>query len=345
MKERARIIQNFKGIVDTTLREGFQYKNANFSFEEKKKILSFLIRTGVDYIEVGNPAKREIQDMINGLTRIKKRSSIKILSHIRNNEYDLQKALESNVDGVSILCTVDPERLSSMNLTLQQYMDCLKKNILFAKKNHLEVRIGVEDFFSQPSNKSFMIYELAEKHRVERIGLADTLGKAMNWEVYKKIKDLRKRFKVDFEVHFHNDLGHAVSNALFALQAGANWVDASLLGIGERTGITPLSSLLANLYLINPEIAKKYNLQYLTAAENLVSRICGIEMPLNLMTNRSNGFAHKAGIHLNAIQKLGPHKYELFPPEIIGNKRRFIFNSLISGRTNGKDAMEAKRKS
>jgi len=73
--------------------------------------------------------------MIKGLTRIKNRSSIRILSHIRNKEYDLQKALESNVDGVNILCTVDPERLSSMNLTLQQYMDCLKKNILLAKKS------------------------------------------------------------------------------------------------------------------------------------------------------------------------------------------------------------------
>ena len=344
MNERTRIIQNFKGIIDTTLREGFQYKNANFSFKEKKKILSFLVRIGVDYIEVGNPAKKEIQDMIKGLTRIKKRSSIKILSHIRNNEHDLQKALESNVDGVNILCTVDPERLSSMNLTLQQYMDCLKKNILFAKKNHLEVRIGVEDFFSQPLNKCFIIYELAEKHGVERIGLADTLGKAMNWEVYKKIKGLRKCFKVDFEVHFHNDLGHAVSNALFALQAGANWVNTSLLGIGERTGITPLSSLLVNLYLLNLEIAKKYNLQYLTSAENFVSRICNIEMPLNLMTNRDNGFAHKAGIHLNAILNFGPHKYELFSPEIIGNKRKFIFDSLISGRTNENDVLEFKRK-
>lgn len=120
--------------------------------------------------------------------------------------------------------------------------------------------------------------------------------------------------------------------------------NTSLLGIGERTGITPLSSLLVNLYLLNPEIAKKYNLQYLTPAENYVSQICGIEMPLNLMTNRNNGFAHKAGIHLNAILNFGPHKYELFSPETIGNKRKFIFDSPISGRTNENDVMEFKRK-
>lgn len=343
MKEKKIIIENFKGIIDTTLREGFQYKNANFSLKKKKKILSYLIEIGVDYVEVGNPAKREIQDMIIGLTRFNNRSSTKILSHIRNNEHDLQKVLEFNVNGVNILCTVDQERLASMKLSFRQYVDNLRKNILLAKENNLEVRISVEDFFSQDFCKSFRIYELAEKLGVERIGLADTLGRAMNWEVYKKIKLLRNYFTVDFEVHFHNDLGHAVSNALFALQAGANWISTSLLGIGERTGITPLSSFLVNLYILDSEISKRYNLQYLTPAENFVSRVCGIEMPLNLLTNRNNGFAHKAGIHLNALLNFGPQKYELVSPEIIGNRRKLVFNSSISGRTNKIDVMKFKK--
>jgi isopropylmalate/homocitrate/citramalate synthase len=170
------------------------------------------------------------------------------------------------------------------------------------------------------------------------------LGRAMNSEVYKTIKILRNYFTADFEVHLYNDLGHAVSNALYALQAGANWISTSLLGIGERTDITPLSSLLVNLYILDSRISKRYNLQYLTSAENFVSRVCGIEIPLNLMTNRNNGFAHKAGIHLNTLLNFGPQKYELLSPEIIRNRRKLVFNSSISGRTNKIDVMKFKKK-
>jgi len=333
MSEQKKILHNFKGIIDSTLREGYQFLKANFSLKEKKTILSYLIKIGVDYIEVGNPVKREIQEMIIELMRYSKKGSTKVLSHIRNHKHDLEKALESQVNGVSILCTVDPERLSSMKMTLPRYIKRLEQNILLAKENHLEVRVGVEDVFNQPLDRIFKIYDLAQKLRVERIGMADTLGKAMNWEVFRRISDIRCCFTVDIEVHFHNDLGHAVSNALTALQAGANWVSTTLLGIGERTGITPLSSLLVNLYLLKPELAIRYNLGLLTKAENYVSRICGIEMPINLMTNPFNGFSHKAGIHLDALIRFGPHKYELLSPEVIGNKRNLVVGSLISGKS------------
>lgn len=340
MKEYERIRQNFRGIIDTTLREGFQFSKANFSLEEQKKIFSYLSEIGVDYIELGNPVKKEIQAMVLELAKEKNKGSSKILFHIRNHECDVKKALESNIDGVNIICTTDPERLALMNTTLQEYISRLEKNIFLAQENNLEVRVSVEDLFNQPFNMALEIYNVAEQLQVERIGASDTLGKAMSWKVYKRIKEMRNLFSMDIEVHFHNDLGHAVSNSLIALQAGANWINTSLLGIGERTGITPLSLLLVNLYMLNPEMTSKYNLKLLTKAENYVSQICNIETPINLITNQTNAFFHKAGIHLNALIKFGPHKYELFPPQLIGNKRNLIIKSLISGKTNEQDVEE-----
>ena len=83
----------------------------------------------------------------------------------------------------------------------------------------------------------------------------------MEWEVFRRVRALRRRFPdTDIEAHFHNDLGHAVSNAIVALQAGANWISTSLLGIGERTGITPLSSLLANVLILDAAAAARYKL-------------------------------------------------------------------------------------
>lgn len=343
-KEKTRIAQNFKGIIDSTLREGLQFSRANFALPEMEKIQAYLTGIGVEYIEVGNPAKPEIKDMIMNLSRLKAGSPTKILTHIRNNTNDLARAVESGVDGVNILCTADPDRLASLNMTPQDYMNVLKDNIHIARDNGLEVRVGVEDFFGLPWNRIFDIHGFAQSLGAKRICVSDTLGKAMGWEVENRIRKLRSRLSVDIEVHFHNDLGHAVSNSIIALQAGANWIDTTLLGIGERTGITALSSLLINLHVIRPEMAARYNLSLLTEAENYVSRICRIDTPVNLATNKVNGFAHKAGIHLQALMCFGPQKYELYSPVLIGNRRNLVINSLISGKTTKKEVRAFREK-
>lgn len=338
------IIKNFKGIIDSTLREGLQFSKANFSIKEQIEIFTYLSIIGVDYIEVSNPVKDEIKEIVKELVKIKKEKSTKILAHIRNREEDIEKAIESGVDGVNILCTADPERISSLKLTPEEYLKNLENNILFAKKHQLETRVSAEDFFHQPFELIIEIYTLASDLNVERIGVPDTLGKALPWEVERKIKELRLRFNTDIEVHFHNDFGNSIGNALSALKAGANWIDTSLLGIGERTGITPLSSLLVNLYNIDKNLISKYDLKVITEAENYVAKVCGIEVPINLITNISNGFAHKAGIHLNALLNFGPQKYEPIPPNLIGNRRKLIIKSIVSGKTTEKDLIEFYKK-
>jgi len=341
---REEIAKNFKGIIDSTLREGLQFAKANFSLEEQIDIFNYLEKIGVDYVEVSNPVKLEIREIIKELVERKNKSSPKILAHIRNREEDIEKAIESKVDGVNILCTADPERISSLKLTPNDYLKNLEKNIMLAKSQNLEIRVSAEDFFHQPFELILEIYELASNLNVERIGVPDTLGKALPWDVERRIKELRKRFRTDIEVHFHNDFGNSVSNALSALKAGANWIDTSLLGIGERTGITPLSALLVNLYNIDRDIVKKYNLKFITEAENYVAKVCNVEVPINLITNICNGFAHKAGIHLNALMNFGPHKYEPLPPNLIGNKRKLVIKSIVSGKTDEEDLLNFLRK-
>ncbi len=135
-----------------------------------------------------------------------------------------------------------------------------------------------------------------------------------------------------------------MSNALAAVRAGANYVSASLLGIGERTGITALSSVLANLYVIDERVGNRYDLKWLTPAEKYISRICGMEMPPHLITNPANGFAHKAGIHLDAIIRFGPQKYELLSPAVVGNKRNMVIGTILSGKTDERDVRRLQRR-
>jgi len=344
MNETRLITSHFKGVMDSTLREGFQFCRADFTPSQQKKIFSDLSMIGVDYVEVGNPARIEIQEMVVGLVQSRRPTDPKILCHLRNRSGDIEYAAQCGVAGVNILCTTDPERIAAMGLTREENELRLGENLDLAKAYGLETRVGVEDFFSQDSAASLSVFEIAQSKGSDRIAVADTLGKAMTWEVFRRIRDLKRRFSLDIEVHFHNDLGHAVSNSLASLRAGANWVSATLLGIGERTGITPLSSLFANLFVLDPAIGGRYNLRHLTCAERYISRICRIEMPPHLITNPTNGFAHKAGIHLDAMVKFGPHKYELFSPAIVGNKRKLVLHTLLSGKAGTADVSDLEKR-
>jgi homocitrate synthase len=331
------VLQNFKGVIDSTLREGLQFSKADFSPAQQKRVFGHLARIGVEYAEVGNPSQDRLRETISSLVAGRKAGRPKILAHIRNHPADVARALECGVDGINILCTVDGDRLGALGLTLEKYAARLEANIAQAKARGLEVRVGVEDAFSQDPEAGQKLYGIAVAAGADRIAAADTLGRSLAWEVFRRVRDIKRRFAADLEVHFHNDLGHAVSNAMTALRAGANWVSASLLGIGERTGITPLSSLLANLYVLDDSVAGRYDLRRLTPAEGYVARICKIDVPPHLMTNRLSGFAHKAGIHLDALVKFGPQKYECLSPAVLGNRRSLLIHTVVSGKTTPAD--------
>lgn len=335
MKTHSRFLKFYKGTIDSTLREGQQYRFANFTQNDQRKIVYMLTQIGVDRIEIGNPVEKKVAENIRHIAQIKNRP--RLLSHIRNRIEDLEAAIRCGIDGVNILCTVDQQRLVHMGYSLHEYLENLRRLILLAQENNLEVRVSVEDYFRCDSRYAIQVYRLAEILKVDRIGVADTLGVAMNWEVEDHISRLRKEFTTEIEVHFHNDLGQANSNAITAIKSGANWVDTTLLGIGERSGITPLSTFFISLYQIDPDIASRYKLHFLTEAENTVASMIGRDVPFNLPTNRENGFAHKAGIHLHALIHIGPNTYEPFSPKVIGNVRHLIHGTTISGKTSKED--------
>lgn len=339
-KIKNNIIKNWQGVIDVTLREGEQFaghqlKPHEFSLEESEKIVNILHLIGVKKIEVGNPLAKGMEKRIKHLLKIKERPQI--FSHIRNHPKDAAvcfKLKKFGLDGIHILTTVDQKRLKSMGHSLPTYLKQLEKIVVWAKKLRLEVRVGVEHSWNIPLYKSLPVYQLAANLKVDRISIADTLGTATHWEVKEKISLLRKYFpSIMIEVHFHNDFLSAVSNSLQALASGANYIDTTLAGgIGERTGITPLSVLLARLYKIDPSLTKKYQCHFLKKADYLVASIVNIPLPFNLITS-INAFAHRSGIHINGILNFGPTLYEPIDPHFIGNQRYFQIGTNISGKT------------
>lgn len=135
----------------------------------------------------------------------------------------------------------------------------------------------------------------------------------------------------DIECHFHNDTGCAIANAYTALEAGATHIDTSILGIGERNGITPIGGLLARMYAADKEYIKgKYNLEKLRDLENIVAEAVNVSIPFNNYITGYCAFTHKAGIHAKAILA-NPSTYEILNPADFGQTRYVHIGSRLTG--------------
>jgi homocitrate synthase len=135
----------------------------------------------------------------------------------------------------------------------------------------------------------------------------------------------------DIETHFHNDTGCAIANAYCALEAGATHVDTSVIGIGERNGITPLGGLMARMIVADREYVKsKYRLEKLKEIEDLVAEAVEVNVPFNNYITGFCAFTHKAGIHAKAILN-NPSTYEIINPLDFGMSRYVHFASRLTG--------------
>ena len=123
-----------------------------------------------------------------------------------------------------------------------------------------------------------------------------------------------------------------VSNAYEAIEAGATHIDTTILGIGERNGITPLGGLLARMFTFDPQgLMDKYHLEMLPELDNMIARMVGLPIPWNNYLTGEFAYNHKAGMHLKAIY-LNPGAYEAIPPQVFGVGRRIQAASKVTGK-------------
>jgi homocitrate synthase len=150
-------------------------------------------------------------------------------------------------------------------------------------------------------------------------------------QVYDLVRTLRGVVSCDIETHFHNDTGCAIANAYCALEAGATHIDTSVIGIGERNGITPLGGLMARMIVADRDYVKsKYKLEKLKEIEDLVAEAVEINIPFNNYITGFCAFTHKAGIHAKAILN-NPSTYEIIDPKDFGMSRYVHFASRLTG--------------
>ena len=262
-------VRNFK-IIESTLREGEQFANAFFDRETKIKIAKALDEFGVEYIELTSPAASpESRADCEAICKLGLKA--KILTHVRCHMDDARIAVETGVDGLDVVIgTSSYLREFSHGKDMDYIIKTATEVIAYIKSKGLEVRFSSEDSFRSDLVDLLNLYKTVDKLGVNRVGIADTVGCADPRQVYELVRTLRGVVSCDIETHFHNDTGCAIANAYAALEAGATHVDTSVLGIGERNGITPLGGFVARMYTADREGVKaKYNLEKLRDIEVL----------------------------------------------------------------------------
>jgi len=323
-------LDNF-AIIESTLREGEQFANAFFTSDQKVEIAKLLDAFGVEYLELTSPVASP-QSRLD-IERIAKLGlKAKILTHVRCHMDDARVAVETGADGIDVLFgTSSYLRQFSHGKDIAYIIDSAQEVIEFVKSHGLEVRFSSEDSFRSDLVDLLTIYRTVDKIGVNRVGIADTVGVANPMQVYELVRTLRGVVHCDIEFHGHNDTGCAVANSYCALQAGATHVDTSVLGIGERNGITPLGGLVARMYAYNPDLVRqRYNLPLLREVENYVANLVEVDVPFNNYITGYTAFTHKAGIHAKGILN-NPSTYEILDPADFGLTRYIHVAHRLTG--------------
>jgi len=343
-------------LYDTTLRDGTQGENINFSAEEKLKIARWLDDLGIHYIEGGwpgsNPRDVHFFDLAREVefkhARLTAFGATRKPGIAADEDANLRALLDSGTPAVAIFgktWNLHVEKI--MNNTLEENLNMIGDSVAYLKAEGREVIYDAEHFFDgYKSDSDYAVKTLttAIDSGAEHIVLCDTNGGTLPFEIESIVKDVRKsiddiytdtKTKPTFGIgiHTHNDCGLALANTISAVRAGASMIHGTINGYGERCGNADLTAIIPVLCTkmkaacVTPE-----NLEKLKTVSRVVSETANI-VPLNSRPFvGKSAFAHKGGIHVSAIMKL-PEAYEHMDPETVGNSRRVLVSDM-SGKSN-----------
>jgi 2-isopropylmalate synthase len=337
-------------IYDTTLRDGSQGENINFSSAEMLKIAKKLDQSGVHYIEGGWPGSNARDARFFELAQTETFSQARIAAFgstrraqtPAEKDPNLQALITSRAPVVTIVGKSWPLHVEQvMDNTLEENLAMIQDSVSFLKAQGREVIYDAEHFFDAYQDApayAMQTLTAAVQSGADTIVLCDTNGGTLPFDIEAIVATVKhmlvqKNNPPRLGIHAHNDCGLAVANSLAAVRAGATMVQGTINGYGERCGNADLITIIPvlNLKMGLTSIPDK-NLAQLKSLSRFVSETANI-VPLNSRPFvGSSAFAHKGGLHVNAIMKV-PRAYEHIDPSLVGNKRRVLVSDL-GGRSN-----------
>ncbi|RKY34392.1 MAG: citramalate synthase, partial [Candidatus Omnitrophota bacterium] len=331
-------------IYDTTLRDGAQTEGISYSVNDKILIAKKLDALGIDFIEGGwpgaNPKDMEFFTKIKKI-RFKKAKLVAFGSTRRKNkkpEQDLilKGLVDAGAEYVTIFGkTWDLHVRDVLKASLDENLRMIDDTIKYLKSKGLRVFFDAEHFFDgYKSNPDYALKTIlkAEQAGAEAIILCDTNGGTITSKLSEIVRVARQQVGVNLGIHVHNDACMAVANTIAAVQAGCRHVQGTVNGYGERCGNADICAVIACLKLkLGINCISNAGLRDITEASHYISEVSNMKQQDNQPFTGVSAFAHKAGVHINAMLK-NSLTYEHINPELIGNQRRFL-NSELSGAT------------
>ncbi|HUS72355.1 MAG TPA: citramalate synthase [Sedimentisphaerales bacterium] len=333
-------------LYDTTLRDGMQAEGVSFSLEDKLSIAGRLDELGFDYIEGGfaasNPKEMEFfrQAAKLGL----KNAKIVAFGNTRRADSDVSEDLSLN----SILAcrtaaatlvgkTWDFHVTEVLGCSLDENKAICAESIEYIKKHGIETMFDAEHFYDGYKNNpeyAMRVLAAAAKAGADVLVLCDTNGGSMPGQVYEITRIVCEKFSpLTVGIHAHNDSDCATANTLAAVRAGARHVQGTINGLGERCGNANLCTVIPNLaFKMGIDVLSPEKIKTLTEVSRFIFEIGNLTPVMNMPYVGDSAFAHKAGLHVDALRK-NKRTYEHIDPAVIGNERRFLISEL-SGKSN-----------
>jgi len=331
-------------IYDATLRDGAQGEGVNFSSNDKLLIARKLDAFGVDYIEGGWPGSNpkdidffeKVRDVKLSHAKIAAFGSTRHARHTAAEDKNLQLLIEAQTPVVTIFGKSWLLHVKeALRVKPEDNLAMVNDSVAFLKQQGREVIFDAEHFFdgyADDAGYALQVLETAVEAGADCLSLCDTNGGCIPQRVYDAVKVVRETFPtVQAGFHGHNDAACGVANSLAAVSAGAEHVQGTINGIGERCGNADLTGIIPGLVLkMGHETAVK--IDQLTEVSRFVDEIANIQHNKRQAYTGMSAFAHKAGIHVSAMQR-NEHTYEHISPKVVGNMRRVLVSEL-SGRSN-----------
>ena len=331
-------------IFDTTLRDGEQSPGASMNIEEKLRIAHQLEKLNVDVIEAGFPIASEGDfEAVKKIAQTIKGPQIAGLC--RANDKDIDRAWEAlQYAGErgrihTFIATSDIHMQYKLKMSEEQVIEAAVKAVRRAVGYTPNVEFSAEDAVRTRLPFLAKVVEAVIEAGAKVVNIPDTVGYTIPFEYFNIIRYLKDNVpnidRAILSVHCHNDLGLAVANSLAAIQAGAEQVECTINGIGERAGNCSLEEVVMALRTrqdILPFTTEVVT-EHIYAASKLLSTITGIVVQPNKAIVGANAFAHEAGIHQHGVM-MDKSTYEIMTPESIGLNQ----NKLVLGKHSGRHA-------
>jgi 2-isopropylmalate synthase len=334
-------------VFDTTLRDGEQSPGVNLNTKEKVEIALQLEKLGVDRMEAGFPAASP-GDLaaVNAVARAVKNATVIGLSRSREQDIDaVREALIGAQDPcIHVFLATSPiHRKHKLRMEKDQVLETAERAIRYARKYFDKVEFSAEDAGRTELDFLCQVTEMAIKAGASVVNIPDTVGYLNPQEfgnIFKTLKENVPNIEtIQLSAHCHDDLGMATANSLAAILNGADQVEGTINGIGERAGNTAIEEIAMAL-ATRPDYfgaQTTLNLKEIAKTSRLVSKLTGMVVPGNKAIVGANAFAHESGIHQDGMLK-EKTTYEIISPDTIGLKE----SKLVLGKHSGRHAFREK---